>query len=75
MNTGNRRYWLSWFSSLCKRLLADSELIYQELRSGNPKQRQSDITLAKEQLDCKPSIQLTEGLKETITYFRDLHQN
>ncbi|MET1414978.1 UDP-glucuronic acid decarboxylase family protein [Roseibium sp. HPY-6] len=49
-----------------------SKLVFRPLPHDDPKQRRPDITIAKDQLDWTPTIPLKEGLKETITYFRDL---
>ena len=49
-----------------------SKLIYQPLPSDDPKQRQPDIALAREQLGWQPKVQLAEGLVRTIAYFREL---
>jgi UDP-glucuronate decarboxylase len=38
----------------------------------DPTQRQPDITLAREKLDWEPKIQLEEGLRKTIPYFKEL---
>ena len=46
-----------------------SELIYEDLPSDDPTQRQPDITLAKKILDWEPKIMLEDGLKKTIPYF------
>ncbi len=47
-----------------------SKLIFQELPSDDPKQRQPDIRRAGEWLGgWTPNIQLEEGLKKTIAYF------
>lgn len=46
-----------------------SQIKYLPLPSDDPKQRQPDIKLAKEQLNWEPNIQLREGLKKTIEYF------
>lgn len=46
-----------------------SKLIYKDLPSDDPKQRQPDITIAKRELDWEPTINLEEGLKKTIAYF------
>lgn len=45
---------------------------YKDLRSDDPMQRQPDISLANEQLEWEPLIQLREGLESSIPYFRDL---
>ena len=47
-----------------------SKIIYQSLPSDDPKQRQPDITLAKEKLGWEPKIGLKDGLVKTIEYFR-----
>lgn len=47
-----------------------SKLIYQPLPVDDPKQRQPDISLAKNKLGWEPKVQLEDGLKETISYFR-----
>lgn len=49
-----------------------SKLIFKPLPSDDPQQRQPDIALAKETFDWVPTIQLEEGLKRTIGYFRDI---
>lgn len=49
-----------------------SKLVFRPLPHDDPKQRQPDISIAKEQLDWSPKIPLKEGLKNTIAYFRDL---
>lgn len=47
-----------------------SKLINCQLPSDDPKQRQPDITLAKQKLDWAPTIVLEDGLKKTIEYFK-----
>jgi nucleoside-diphosphate-sugar epimerase len=47
-------------------------LVYEPLPSDDPKQRQPDITLAKQYLGWEPTIQLREGLEKTIPYFVEL---
>lgn len=47
-----------------------SNLTYHPLPSDDPRQRQPNITLAKEELDWQPKVSLEDGLKETIDYFR-----
>ncbi|BFP40356.1 SDR family oxidoreductase [Flavobacteriaceae bacterium GF1] len=47
-----------------------SKIIHLPLPSDDPMQRKPDITLAKERLkDWKPTVELRDGLKETIAYF------
>ena len=49
-----------------------SKLIYEDLPSDDPKQRQPDINLAKQKLSWVPKVGLDEGLSKTIAYFRGL---
>jgi UDP-glucuronate decarboxylase len=49
-----------------------SQLVYRELPSDDPLQRQPDISLAKEKLKWEPKINLEDGLKKTIEYFRKI---
>ncbi len=49
-----------------------SKLVFEPLPQDDPKQRQPDISLAKQALDWQPKVSLEDGLKETIRYFRDL---
>jgi UDP-glucuronate decarboxylase len=47
-----------------------SKIIHMPLPQDDPKQRQPDISLAKEKLQgWEPKVQLREGLKTTIAYF------
>ena len=47
-----------------------SKVVYKPLPMDDPKQRQPDITLAREKLSWSPTIKLDEGLVKTIEYFR-----
>ncbi len=49
-----------------------SKLTYNPLPLDDPKRRQPDIALAKSNLGWEPKVGLEDGLKETITYFREL---
>jgi UDP-glucuronate decarboxylase len=46
-----------------------SKLTYLPLPQDDPKQRQPDITLARERLRWQPAVPLREGLMKTIAYF------
>ncbi|MEZ5047031.1 MAG: UDP-glucuronic acid decarboxylase family protein [Chitinophagaceae bacterium] len=48
-----------------------SEIIYQPLPQDDPKQRQPDISKAKEILGWEPKINRREGLKITLDYFKE----
>ena len=53
-----------------------SKIIHLDLPQDDPKQRQPDISLAKEKLEgWEPKIQLREGLITTISYFDRLLLN
>ena len=48
-----------------------SEIVFKPLPSDDPVQRQPDISLAKRMLQWEPVVALNEGLRRTISYFRD----
>jgi dTDP-glucose 4,6-dehydratase len=48
------------------------KVIYKDLPVDDPKQRQPDITKAKELLGWQPQIDRSEGLKRTYAYFQSL---
>ncbi len=52
--------------------LTKSKLIRMPLPADDPKQRKPDITRARNTLGWEPKVQLEDGLKETIAYFRKL---
>ena len=58
---------------LAQRVLAltgsRSKILHRPLPEDDPRQRQPDISLAREKLAWSPEVQLEEGLKITITYF------
>jgi UDP-glucuronate decarboxylase len=49
-----------------------SQIINKPLPQDDPRQRQPDISLARQKLDWEPKTQLREGLTKTIEYFDDL---
>jgi UDP-glucuronate decarboxylase len=48
-----------------------STMVYKELPSDDPMKRQPDISKAKKYLDWSPIVDLEDGLKKTIDYFRN----
>ena len=48
-----------------------SKIIYKPLPSDDPCRRKPDITLARDRLKWEPIVQLSEGLKMTINYFKE----
>jgi len=49
-----------------------SKIVFEDLPSDDPMQRQPDISLAKEQLNWEPKIKLEDGLRHTIEFFDNL---
>jgi UDP-glucuronate decarboxylase len=47
-----------------------STLTFMPLPQDDPRQRQPDISLAREKLGWEPKVPLEDGLKETVAYFR-----
>lgn len=50
----------------------DQKIIFKDLPVNDPKQRQPDITKAKELLGWEPQVKRAEGLKITYDYFKSL---
>ena len=51
---------------------AKSKLIHEPLPQDDPKQRQPDISLARNTLGWEPTIALRDGLVKTIAYFESM---
>jgi UDP-glucuronate decarboxylase len=49
-----------------------SKISYQALPQDDPRQRQPDITYARQQLNWEPKTFLDEGLQRTIAYFEQI---
>ncbi len=54
--------------------LADSksEIIFNDLPIDDPKQRRPDVSLAEEMIGWRPKVDIEEGLKHSIEYFRSV---
>jgi UDP-glucuronate decarboxylase len=52
-----------------------SQLVFKSLPSDDPRQRQPDISLAKQVLGWSPTTELELGLERTIRYFKDRAAN
>jgi dTDP-glucose 4,6-dehydratase len=50
----------------------EQKIVYKPLPTDDPKQRQPDITKAKEILGWQPAVNRAEGLKITYEYFKSL---
>jgi UDP-glucuronate decarboxylase len=74
VNTGNPIEFT--ISELAEKVIeltdSKSKLIYKPLPGDDPTQRQPDISLAKQELNWSPNVQLEEGLLKTIPYFKNL---
>jgi UDP-glucuronate decarboxylase len=72
VNTGNPGEFtmLQLAETILKISGSKSKLVFEPLPSDDPKQRQPNIELAKAKLGWEPKVNLEDGLKETIAYFR-----
>ena len=50
---------------------SDSEIVHEPLPVDDPKVRRPDISLARRELGWEPRVGLTEGLEQTVDYFRE----
>jgi UDP-glucuronate decarboxylase len=60
---------------IIKSAASSSRVEYGSLPADDPMQRQPDIALAKKLLDWSPTVDLDEGLRRTIAYFREFLAN
>jgi UDP-glucuronate decarboxylase len=51
---------------------SSAKVVFKPLPADDPKQRQPDISLAREKLGWEPHVQIDTGLKKTIEYFAAL---
>lgn len=74
MNIGNpNEISLKDFAEEVLKLTGSSvKITYKDLPKDDPKQRQPDITKAKEILGWEPKVDRAEGLKKTYEYFKNL---
>ncbi len=72
MNLGNpNEFTIRQLAETVLRLTGSkSELVEKPLPEDDPTQRCPDISLARETLGWRPSIELEEGLRRTIAYFK-----
>ncbi len=49
---------------------SESDIVFEDLPTDDPKVRKPDITRAKELLSWEPKVPLEQGLEKTIEYFR-----
>lgn len=72
MNIGNPNEFtmLELAEFVIKLTRSKSQIIFKPLPQDDPKQRQPDISFARKALDWEPKIELQDGLKETISYFK-----
>jgi len=73
VNIGNPRElsMLEFAEEIRRATKSRSKIVFKPLPQDDPKQRKPDITLAKKLLKWEPKVGLDEGLRKTISYFRD----
>lgn len=72
VNIGNpEEYTIAQLASAIQSMInPDSEIIFKPLPSDDPRRRRPDITKAQSLLGWEPTVNLNEGLKSTIDYFK-----
>jgi UDP-glucuronate decarboxylase len=72
VNIGNPgEYTIAQLASTIQEMInPDSEIIFKPLPSDDPRRRRPDISKAKSLLNWEPTIDLAEGLRSTIDYFK-----
>jgi dTDP-glucose 4,6-dehydratase len=51
---------------------SSSNIVFKDLPVDDPKMRRPDISRAKVVLEWEPKVELREGLKRTVAYFKNL---
>ncbi|MFC1823688.1 UDP-glucuronic acid decarboxylase family protein [Thermodesulfobacteriota bacterium] len=74
LNLGNPAEYriLDLAESIIRLTLSKSSIEFCPLPEDDPKRRQPDISLAKEKFNWQPEVELEEGLRRTIQYFKRL---
>ena len=74
MNIGNPvEYKIIEIAETILRLVGGrSKIVFMPLPADDPRQRCPDISLARQELDWEPTVQLEDGLTETINYFKTI---
>ena len=73
VNLGNpsERTILDFAKVIIKLTNSNSKIIHKPLPLDDPSKRQTDITLAKKELNFEPKVDIEEGLIKTIEYFKN----
>lgn len=71
-NPGDERTILELAEIIIRLTGSNSNLIYEELPENDPVRRRPDITKARNELKWEPKVDLEDGLKEAIRYFKTI---
>lgn len=73
VNLGNPNEFtiLELASKVIKLANSKSKVVFKKLPKDDPKQRRPDISMAKEKLGWEAKVELEDGLKKTIDYFKN----
>lgn len=74
VNLGNpsERTVLDFAKLIIKLTNSSSKIVNKPLPSDDPTKRRPDISLAKQELDWQPTVDIADGLNKTIEYFKKL---
>ncbi len=77
VNIGNpEEYTIAQLAAAIQSMInPDSEIIFKPLPSDDPRRRRPDITKATSLLGWEPTVNLNEGLKSTIDYFKQRRED
>ncbi|KAM7302253.1 UDP-glucuronic acid decarboxylase 1 [Ixodes scapularis] len=73
VNLGNpHEHTIEDFAKIIKTLVGGtSKIVYTDKVEDDPQRRRPDITRAKTELKWEPKVELQDGLKKTVEYFRE----
>lgn len=68
----NQEIQISYLANLIKKLTnSNSKIVYKTLPLDDPEKRKPDLNKIKKELSWQPVINIKEGLKKTINWFKD----
>ncbi|RLD28160.1 MAG: SDR family NAD-dependent epimerase/dehydratase, partial [Bacteroidetes bacterium] len=66
---------LDFAKEIIKLTKTSQKVIFKDLPTDDPLQRQPDISLAKKLLDWEPKVERAEGMQKTFNYFKNLSRD
>ena len=75
LNLGNPEEFtiLELAKNIIEKVNPSLDIVFKSLPEDDPKRRKPNIELAKNKLNWEPTVNLSEGLDKTISYFKEMN--